>query len=725
MQVTTIRKSNTPSPEISPLPPGTGRLIDVGLLHYEASIAGFAERYGRGETSHTIHVWWARRPHTAMRALTFASLCKDTSQSSLEVMRNLSQSGSATHFLIEKARGLISKGYNSTPKLLDMFGGGGTIPLEALRLGADTYSIDSNQLSVFIQKCNLVYSQRTDNEQIASLIEETGRRVIDKLTIEIAPLFPIRKPELVGYSKRSSFAYFWTYSTLCENCGFKYYLSKRTWLSKKKNKKIALMVTNSDNEQHIEIKEISDSYNHKSVWTGRNGQVKCPKCGTVKGNIDIKKCKEEMVAMARLAPGKGKEYIPPDHAALPSEAYMHKIEKELLEELEVEYPDDKLPKWSGIVNPALYGVSTYVDFLTKRQRLVLLYLIKALTEEYKGLLQSEPEETAKFIIAILSSLMDQLIDWNCRLSMWIPQNEQVGRAFCGPGVAMLWDFVETDPVLSGPANLWSKLKRIVDGVRSMVDLPRTANVLHAYAQSLPFKDDFFDAIVTDPPYYDNIYYSVLADFFYVWKRLLLNKIEPDLFNDSTTDYTHELVASTYRNGTTEKAHDEYCNQLLLAIKEAARVLKPDGVFSFIYSHSSLAGWEALIKAYRAAPLTITSSQPLSIERKQRPRAMTSEAVNTCITFVAHKTKKGKPQITLQELSNRLHEICVSDFAENLRNSGWNNRDIGIALYAHGVALLANVKTLSDCETDKKALTHFEEIVKETVPEFKVQKRKSL
>lgn len=308
--------------------------------------------------------------------------------------------------------------------------------------------------------------------------------------------------------------------------------------------------------------------------------------------------------------------------------------------------------------------------------------------------------------------------------MWIPQNEQVGRAFCGPGIPMLWDYVETDPVSSGPGNLWDKLKRIVKGSRSIKKFPNKGQIAHAYAQKLPYNSDYFDAIVTDPPYYDNVYYSALADFFYSWKRILLQQLEPDIFRDNSTDCKRELVASKYRNGTGQNAHEEYCRQLKMAISEAARVLKPEGVFCFIYSHSSLNGWEALIRAYRPANLVITSVQPLSIERKQRPRAMTSRAVNTCITFIARRCDGPKINVNLDQILNKFREICAGNFITDLESSGWNKADTGIAVFAHGVAMIANFESIND-SSDIDALVAIENIVKERIAEFKVAKRKSL
>jgi putative DNA methylase len=400
------------------------------------------------------------------------------------------------------------------------------------------------------------------------------------------------------------------------------------------------------------------------------------------------------------------------------------MEVELLRKLGVSLPLSTIPKWSGIANPSLYGISTHADFVNPRQRIVLLCLIKVLREEFGRLSESEPLETARFVIAMLSGLIDQLVDWNCRLSMWIPQNEQVGRAFCGPGIPMLWDYAETDPVLLGPANLWSKLKRIVEGTRSMGRFESVPHVFHAHAQSLPFEDEFFDAIVTDPPYYDNIFYSLLADFFFSWKRMLLNCIDADLFEQPATDSSAELVASTFRSGSPESAHDDYCSQLGLAISEAGRVLKENAVFSLVYSHSSLNGWEALIRAYRPTNLQISNVLPLKVERAARPRAMSNAAaINTCVTFVARKVREQKKAIDLNQLCDQFRRTART--LEVQFEKVWPDDDISIALFGQGVALLANVSSVSDCKSVRESLLAIEKIVQERYPNFAVQKRRSL
>lgn len=708
------------SPIIAPLPPDSPeRLIDRGLMHYEASVAGLAERYRRGETSHTIHTWWARRPHSAIRALVFAALCQEKS---LEALRTLQELGSFSIMpasVLASARALLNRHWHShPPKLLDMFGGGGTIPFEAANLGAKTYTGDANELSVFIQACNLQYSQNLKELDIAEALRSSGTRVLTQLETDTENLFPLRH----GSTYSKPFGYLWTYSTQCSHCGYRFYLSRRRWLTKKRSVGIAINFLESEHSQKIQISELNRSNRLDSVWGKGNGTAICPKCHKTNSDITISECQDELIAVASTAPKTGKEFLPPPENSIPPAVFIRNLEETVLAELAMELPASELPQWSGIVNPALYGIKTHADFLNPRQRVVLLLLLKALRDEFHFLCKTYNTHTATHIIGFLSSLVDQAVDWNCRLSMWIPQNEQVGRAFSGPGVPMLWDYVETDQVLHGPANLWSKLDRIVKGASSIPRFPHPVTVTRGYAQKLDYPDNFFDAIVTDPPYYDNIYYSILADFIYAWKRPLLNFIGLTDYVSPTTDMAHELVASRNRSGSAAKAHADYCAQLEQAFREIERVLKADGVFSFIYSHSSIQGWEAVLKAFRASNLIITSVQPLSIERRQRPRAMTSEAINTCVVFVARLRQKEPGDLSLAELDLQV-KGRFAEFGKALIQMGWKEKDAALSVFANGVGLLANS---APTEADNlEILRGMATSIRSIFPSFSIKERRSL
>ncbi len=705
------------SPELKKIKKSEKRLIDFGLLYHGASLAGHSERYQRGETSHTIHVWWARRPHRTMRSLTYATVAKDLSKESLDIMNNLSSSYN-NEATIEKARRSILKGYTHTPRVLDMFGGGGTIPYEALNLGLDSYSIDSNELSVFIQKANLQYLNDIQSNDLIDILESSGQRILKKLEKLTDPIFPKRCRK----DGKETTNYLWTYSYPCNECGKYFSLAKRYWISKKKNRNLFLKIEENAEGPQFNIKK-GEWIPEQTNWIKRLNKVKCPHCKHENSNISIKKAKD-IIAVEVVKNKTGKEFLVGDQLSHKTTQNIKKLENSLLKELNSDLPKSKLPKWSGIVNPALYGIDTHADIFNPRQRVCCLALIKTLKDESIYLKEQKGKSTAKYVISILSGLIDQMVDWNCRMSMWISQNEQVGRAFCGPGISMYWDFNETDPVASGPSNLNAKLKRIIQGFKSINRLPNKGYVKHSTAQNLPFEDEMFDAIITDPPYYDNIFYTILADNFYAWKRILLKHIEPDLFKNENTNFNQELVASAKRSGGNNEAHFNYCKNLNTAVNEAARVLKKNGVMSFIYSHSSVSGWQAIIKSFRHSSMNFTSVQPLSIERKQRPRAIKSDAVNTCMAFIARKSSKEKKIITLNNMIISFKKIVNSHFTKSLNQAGWCDKDIAMGLMAHGVALISNAKYIESTD-DVLALSKIEDELKKKFPKFKLTKRKSL
>jgi putative DNA methylase len=691
----------------------------------EASVSGQAERYGRGKTSHTIHVWWARRPHGAMRALVFASLMPDRGGEEAQVMRDLAFASSSHAEAIEHARRLLQSQYGGAPKVLDVFGGGGTIPYEAALLGADVCSLDCNPLSVFIQKSNLEFSQEAlasvTRTELLNILKDAGSRILENLCKRTEDLFPLR----ASGSGKGMFAYFWTYRMRCRNCGTDFLLMKRPWLSRKARKQVAFVMSNAEGGQPVAIRSGHDStlMSTDGAWAGRQGIASCPHCSFQHKNPSIKDCSDALVATGELLK-KGKAFHPLTDAAIPSAQYMADREEQLLQALDLRLPESRLPKWSGIVNPALYGIETHSDFLNARQRLVLLELIGALKDEHHHLRWKHSPQVVRYTISALSSLIDQLIDWNCRLSMWISQNEQVGRAFCGPGVPMLWDYVETDPVSRGPANLWDKLERIIAAVGSTPVFAKQPAVSYGIAQKLPFRQESFDAVITDPPYYDNLYYNILADFFYAWKRPVLEALCPELFREHQCPEHTELVASQFRHGSHVAAHQWYCMQLAQCLREVGRVLKPDGILSFVFAHSSLSAWAAIVQGFRQAGLMLTNAEPLSVERRQRPRAMTSDAVNTCIVLVARKSGLSGNVINMAEVTEAV-KLRARTMVPRLCEYGWRPYDIGMAIFAQGVTTLVNASEVTGVDSDLDALQRLGEFVQTIIPEFKLQVRRSL
>ncbi len=154
-------------------------------------------------------------------------------------------------------------------------------------------------------------------------------------------------------------------------------------------------------------------------------------------------------------------------------------------------------------------------------------------------------------------------------------------------------------------------------------------------------------------------------------------------------------------------------------------MKEDGIFTFVYSHSSVNGWEAVVRAYRRSCFFVSSVQPLSIERKGRPRAVLSKAVNTCVVIVARKSREEKAPISITEILSATQRYCDEFGALLIEKSGWTQADAGLAVIACAVGLLANASGITEGTADAEALIQASKIVKEHFPEFSIKTRDSI
>ncbi|AUA14109.1 DUF1156 domain-containing protein [Streptomyces sp. SID8382] len=571
--------------------------LDVASI----SEAGTSERYQRASSPHTVFTWWARRPFSTARDLISASL-------------NPAQPAEES-------------------KVLDPFVGGATFPLAGTRLGIKMYGMENNELAYFTAKALLDLS-RSAGRQLRHLLMLEGRQVLDQLKSETRDLYPARDTDNI-------ICYFWSRSATCTSCGGEMPLQKRPWLSKKAGKQRAIVQQPNFDTKSFDVRIVESStgtVTDSSAWSGRNS-LRCLFCGQEydrqqTAELIRKASTDKLTAAAQL--DKRKHFLPATHPQnYIADSLAEQMVKEDCATLGLQLPDVEIPAWSGITNPTVYGHDTIPSLFTARQLAVTIRLCRILNERQKLWEEKYGDPQSKAISAFLSGLIDQLADWNSRLCMWISQNEQVGRGLSGPGMPMLWDFVEIDPLLGGPANLYGKLERIAAGVDQIPMPPdQEERITRGDSRSMAYPDSFFDAVVTDPPYYDNLYYSILADCIYTFKRMALVGSFPEIFSEPRTDSTRELTAAPRRQGSPGEAWTYFSTGMAQVLRESRRVVKQDGVITVCYAHSSISGWSSLIAAYVRAGLKITQLWPMTIERTHRPRSMKSAAINTSLVLVA-------------------------------------------------------------------------------------------
>lgn len=668
---------------------GRGRVIEDYFPSEAVSERSQVERYQRGRTPHTIFTWWARRPYAAASGVVVSSLIR-SGEAGDEVYKKIAA------YCREPGERDVEGAIQSLlgaeeQRVLDPFGGGGTLPLEAARLGAQVYALDNNELAHFIQSSLLRFSQVSG---LARAVEQAGEALLADLREETEVFFPARD----GGERGRRIAYLWTREVRCPGCDGWLSLTRRPWLAWRGERRVFVRRSPDveGGEFSVEIREEGEPGDGQSAWRGWG--IECPFCDHFVerdrvGEVVSEGCRDRLLvsctSRGRRA-GSPKEYWVEGAEVLPDERLLEEAIAADLKKMGAELPEEALPRWSGVTNPALYGMARHVELFNLRQRAVLVRLNRLLGEHFAVWEAELGLEMARGVAAFLSALVDQLVDWNGRLSTWISQNEQVGRGLSGPGMAMVWDYVEIDPLEEAPANLWDKLRRIVQGIEGIPEFERLPVVMSGDARRLPFEDDFFDVVATDPPYFDNIFYSPLADCIYVWKRLALGGIFPEYFSASRTDSSRELTMNRYEHESSSLAADFYSQGMGEFLAECRRVLKPDGVLSLIFAHSTVEGWASLVEGIQRAGLCLVAAWPMYVERQHRPRGMGSRAVNTSFVLVVRHCAELPPDREWEGLVLEIRQAMVEG-AEALEVDEIYGPDTrGRTLFGQGVALVTEV-----------------------------------
>ena len=456
------------------------RFIEETFPVKEVSAEASREKNIRHGHISTLHIWWARRPLAASRATAYAALTppsKDIDEWSQkrDFISNLSKwENSLNPSLIERARKEILEANGGVPpKVLDPFGGGGAIPLEALRLGCETYSNDLNPVAVLIQKCTLEYPQKygrpteqPDDRMLFGgaiknpLLEDVkkwGAWVLVEAKKELEKFYPQEEGGSIPVG------WIWARTIPCQHpsCGVEIPLMRQFWLAKKPKKKVALYPF--DENGAVNFKIVGDGYEpmpegfDPTKGTVSRAVAVCLVCGgTVEAKLTRKlfqdrSAGERMVAVVMYKPGTtGKRYRLATDADLTvfreAEAYLAEKREKLTLEWGMEaVPDEPLPP-KGTLGFRVqgYGILKWGDLFNARQKLALITFVEKVKEAYQKMgAEGVDAEYAKAVVSYLALGVDRVADKNllCRV---IPQTEAIGFTYGRQALPMLWDYIEMD-----------------------------------------------------------------------------------------------------------------------------------------------------------------------------------------------------------------------------------------------------------------------------------------
>ena len=712
------------------------RFIEISFPVKEVSIESAREKNIRHGHISTLHIWWARRPLASSRATAYASLIPAPENDvewdkKRQFIINLSKwENSLNSTLIEKAGKDILDANGGEPlRVLDPFAGGGAIPLEALRLGCETYAGEYNPVAVLILKCTLEYPQKygkpkevredwgllkgsSSKNPLLEDVKKWGNWVLEGAKKEIGRFYPREEDGSIPVG------YIWARTIPCQNpsCGAEIPLMRQFWLAKKKNKKVALKPF--VNNETVEFEIVGQNNDFSTDFDPSKGTVSravatCPVCGgmvdanTTRRLFQEGKAGQRMVAVVLHHPKKkGKIYRIATEKDLEvfKEAgeYLEEKRAKLMEEWGVDpVPDEPTPEGKGrgaerAFSVRNYSLNTWSDLFNFRQKLALITFVEKVREAYKKIIEEGYEgKYAKAVVSYLALGVDMTAAFTNTLARWENTSEAIKQLYSRQALPMLWDYAEVNPFSSSSGSFeagWGYYFKVMEHCSQTYSIPAT--ITQSSATSLPYIDDYFDAVFTDPPYYDNVPYSYLSDFFYVWLKRTVGDLHPELFSTPLTPKSKEIVAYT-QNRTWEEAKIFFEENLKKSFQEIHRVLKPDGITTIVYTHKSTSGWETLINSLLDSGLVITASWPIHTEMKARLRARESAALASSIYFIARKMERketGWHNEVKEEIKKHIYKKL-----ERLWQEGISGADFFIAAIGSSIEIFGKYEKVMDYE----------------------------
>jgi len=722
------------------------RLIEVDLPIKE--ISAHARREKSVGPISTLHVWWARRPLAACRAVLCAALWPDPADEhcppsfrkaasvavsefaeqvrtdkklgelcSLHWSRwnrtSRTQRSGSIEDLLDVRTGLLdfisdyanwsatkhpafdtlarqvtkaayvalADGTGSRFTVFDPFAGGGAIPLEALRLGAEVTASDSNPVATLLQSILLDFVPR-HGARLTEAVLRLGAEVRAQAHKELAKYYP---PETDG-----SFpvAYLWARTIRCEgpSCGALVPLFRTGLLAKSGKDSVFLVMIKTKTTKTILFRVEHGSPEGKvATGTIRSGHATCPFCDFTTRNERVREQLSRrqggssdalMLAVVTVRPGeRGRQFLIPSKATLAAvEAARAELDRRRTNPLTgglTFVPDEPVPlarpspNARGLSPVGKMGMHTFGDFFSPRQGLLVGTFANIVHKIAKRPLDGSDLHLAA--ATSLAAAVDRLAEHSTTLCRWNASGQKMQATFGRQAVPIVWDYCESNP-FGGSVGSWDSM---IECVTSAFDaVPKgcaPAHVSRGSALTLALPDDSADVLFTDPPYYDAVPYGDLSEFFYVWLRRSIGEHFPAWFSSPGIDKNEEAIwnpSRIYEPTGKPKDRDFYENQMRLALKDARRVVGPNGIGVVVFAHTSTEGWEAVLSALIGAGWTVTASWPVDTEMGTRMNAMGTASLASSVHLVCRPRKNdegvaGSWRSILSELPGRIHEGCKS------------------------------------------------------------------
>lgn len=679
---------------------GYKRLIEHRLPLNEVSTESAREKSIRHGHISTLHIWWARRPLAASRAAVFATLVPDTDEN-YELVKKIvpweAVKDGNNEAILEARRRVLEANGGVPPKVLDPFGGGGAIPLEALRLGCEVYSLDLNPVAHIIQKATLEFPQKygqPNSRPVPDYILEKDRQAAAQATAKVSKANKGKATRQVGFDFGSSegewekayrqnplatdvrywgewvlekaraelaefyppdedgkvpVAYLWARTVTCTNpaCRAEVPMVRQWWLAKTDRKKIALkpLIHQGNKELGFEVVDVQKGEKWPDEGTSSDGNATCLFCHTaipvanVREQALRKSWGQRLLAVVTTLPGtQGKSYrVAHEKDIQAFDKAWVRLQEQALSASDGQLPpipDEPMQGWRREIRPPIYGIETWGELFSERQVLALSTFVRWGKHIFKDTLQPD-DGYYSALRTYMAIAVDKLADYNSMSCRWASHGEYIGNTYSRQALAMVWDYAETVPIVTTSGNWMGAIDWAIRSIESTTDSStRPANVVRGDAARLPFENESMDCIVSDPPYYDAISYAELSDFFYVWLKRSLSDVFPEHFRTPLTPKSREIVQNPSRhNDNNNAAKIFFETSMLESFKEMRRVLKPEGEASIVFAHKTTEAWETLIGALIRAGFRVEASWPIRTEMAAKMAANEGRNMLASSTFL--------------------------------------------------------------------------------------------
>lgn len=696
--------------------PQRRKLIEVALPLDTINRESAREKSIRHGHPSTLHLWWARRPLAAARAVLFAQLVDDPSsfpdrfpsEEDVKLERKrlhdlierlvVWENAGDERLLTEAHEEILRSTDGNPPPILDPFAGGGTIPLEAQRLGLEAHASDLNPVAVLINKALIEIPPKfagrppvfpgaaggVDHWPRATGLAEDVRRygawMRDEAEKRIGHHYP--KATLPDGSKATVIAWIWTRTVTCPNpaCGITMPLVRSWWLGKKKGKEAYITHEVVDGKVVFGIgHDLKDAPSADDGTVGRTG-ARCIACSSavplayVRSESKARRMGQQL--MATVAEGKRTRiYLAPtdDHT---SAAQVGRPD---------DVPDAQLPKNPRDFKTPNYGMTTFADLFTNRQLLALTTFSDLVAEARDRMhrdalaaglddglrLEDGGTGAAAYADAVATYLgmgVSRLSDIANALCRWENTKSQIRNLFARQAIPMIWDFAESTPFGRAAGSYLVSLDNLAKAI--VAAGPHAGRVAQASARD---RDLSGLLLSTDPPYYDNIGYSDLSDFFYVWLRQSLRDVHPQLLGTMLTPKSSELVANPYRHGGRDGAHEFFEQGFTDVFRRAREAALPNLPITVYYAFKQAettsageasTGWETLLEGMIRSRWSVTATWPMRSELGNRMLSQGTNALASSIILALRPRPDDAPRIDRRgfvaalkaELPDKLREL---------------------------------------------------------------------